>query len=65
MTDETPPIEETYSAGSPRAGEQTSKCRSCSATIIWRIAKRGKRMPYNEDGTSHFATCPDAEQWRR
>lgn len=24
----------------------------------------GKWMPHNLDGTSHFTTCPDADQWR-
>jgi hypothetical protein len=25
----------------------------------------GKTTPYNPDGTSHFATCPDREQFHR
>ena len=45
-------------------------CRSCDAPIEWHITKAGKIAPYNppgEDGEtiSHFATCPEAGQWRR
>ena len=42
-----------------------SKCRSCGATIFWVETKNGKKMPINADGVSHFATCPQAETWRR
>lgn len=62
-------------------------CRSCSATVYWRVEKSGKRNPYNApepcrqcgninadclkcEGTgemqiSHFATCKDAQKWRK
>lgn len=50
--------------------EQQSECRSCGAAIIWCLTAKGKRMPVDvsyEEGptTSHFATCPDAGQWRK
>lgn len=42
-----------------------SRCRSCSALIVWCRTPAEKRAPVNPDGTSHFATCPDAARWRR
>jgi len=41
------------------------KCRSCGAPIEWVKTDAGKWMPVDPDGTSHFATCPDAEKWRK
>lgn len=40
-------------------------CRSCGAEVVW-VAnpKTGKRPPYNRDGISHFATCPQAGTWK-
>ncbi len=40
-------------------------CRSCGAGIYWIVTAKGKRMPVDPDGTSHFATCPNADQHRR
>lgn len=47
-----------------------SECRSCGEPIIWCLTAKGKKMPVDvpdDDGptTSHFATCPDAGQWRK
>jgi hypothetical protein len=44
-------------------------CRSCHAPISWGESANGKRTPYDVvDGkpttVSHFATCPDRDQWR-
>jgi len=47
-----------------RADNQ-SKCRSCGAEIMWCITPGEKRAPLNRDGTSHFATCPQAADWRQ
>jgi len=41
------------------------RCRSCRAEVLWCVTPRGKKAPINADGASHFATCPEAEQWRR
>lgn len=41
------------------------RCRSCRAEVMWVTTAAGKRMPIDRDGTSHFATCPDAKDWRR
>jgi hypothetical protein len=40
-------------------------CRSCTAPIYWIDTKAGKRMPVNPDGSSHFATCPNADAHRK
>lgn len=49
-----------YDSGEPSA------CRSCCTTIRWAIHETtSKRMPVNPDGTSHFATCPQADAWRK
>lgn len=29
------------------------------------LTKNGKRMPTDPDGTSHFATCPQARRFRQ
>jgi hypothetical protein len=42
----------------------TEPCKSCGALIRWSWTKAGKKTPMNMDGTSHFGTCPQAEQWR-
>lgn len=54
------------------------RCRSCNAQVIWFKTPAGKSMPVDagtvEAGeyeldlkrhTSHFATCPKADQHRR
>jgi hypothetical protein len=40
-------------------------CRSCGEPVAWCLTSRGKRMPLNPDGVSHFATCPQATAWRK
>jgi hypothetical protein len=56
-----------------------STCQACGASIIWIVTKGGKRMPCNAQRTviitpagetvsghiSHFATCPNADEFRR
>lgn len=50
---------------------QPALCKSCEAVILWVTTPRGSRMPVDlpdDDSTtttSHFATCPDAAEWRR
>lgn len=44
---------------------QPSRCRSCGAEVWWARMSSGRSMPVNRDKTSHFATCPQAGQWRR
>jgi hypothetical protein len=53
-------------------------CRSCGAEIVWLRTKAGRLIPVNaatalETDTefdhnrhvSHFATCPQANKWRK
>lgn len=42
-----------------------AQCRSCHAEVMWATTPAGKRAPLNRDGTSHFATCPQANDWRK
>lgn len=55
-----------------------SKCRSCGELIIWMTTISGKKMPVDYDDEiedevvfdttrmqSHFATCKDANHWRK
>jgi hypothetical protein len=46
-------------------GTPAATCASCRDTIRWIVTDNGKRMPVNLDGTSHFVTCPNADQHRR
>jgi len=45
--------------------DNIARCRSCDKQVLWCITPKGKRMPVDRDGVSHFATCPAADQWRR
>ena len=53
-------------------------CLSCGAAIVWMMTVNNRRMPVNaetvESGetiymhgkhVSHFATCPQSDQWRK
>ncbi len=46
-------------------------CRSCGEEILWCMTEKGKYMPVDapeapdEKTISHFATCADAEHWRK
>lgn len=42
-----------------------ARCRSCGAVVLWCTTPAGKRAPVNRDGVSHFATCPQASDWRK
>jgi hypothetical protein len=60
MTDERKPI--VYDIP---AGTAPSKCRGCGAEIYWVKTRQGKNTPANHDGTSHFSTCPKADDFRK
>lgn len=51
-------------APGPVAGD-VKPCRSCHKPITWALTAKGKPAPYDADGRSHFATCPQANAWRR
>lgn len=54
------------------------RCKACHAKIIWFKTEAGKNMPVDADTvepddeeldlsrhSSHFATCPNADQFRK
>jgi hypothetical protein len=52
----------------PREGYQyrdAGKCKGCGAPMIWWETPAGKLSPHDLDGTSHFATCPLQERFRK
>lgn len=46
-------------------GTPMATCSTCRAPIRWIETERGRRMPVDLDGVSHFVTCVDADQHRR
>jgi hypothetical protein len=46
-------------------GTPMATCSSCRDGIRWIVTQSGKRMPVNLDGTSHFTSCPCADQHRK
>lgn len=47
------------------SGTAQKSCRSCGAPMFWVKTRTGRSMPVNADGTSHFASCPEAGSWRK
>lgn len=45
--------------------DNMSTCASCKAQIMWCITRKGNRAPLDPTGISHFATCPNAGDFRR
>ena len=46
-------------------GAIASPCKGCGEPIYWIKTIRGQNMPLNLDGTSHWATCPKAGEFRQ
>lgn len=46
-------------------GTGLSHCRGCGGGIYWIRTSRGKNMPVNQDGTSHFTSCEKASDFRK
>ena len=60
------------------AGTGAERCRSCQAVVYWITTAAGRPMPVDcavaggraptatepGEGVSHFATCPQAKQWK-
>lgn len=44
---------------------RVAHCKACFAPMLWVLTTKGNRAPLNPDGTSHFASCPEAERFRR
>lgn len=50
----------------PTIAPEPARCRSCGDEIGWVVSHVSRRKaPINPDGTSHFATCPQADKWRK
>jgi len=50
----------------PAARVTVRECRSCGAWVVWlKTVISGSLEPVNQDGLSHFATCPGAPAWRK
>ena len=47
----------------PKEREADVSCWSCHRPIYWVLTDRGRRMPVDPDGMTHFATCPQGKQW--
>jgi hypothetical protein len=45
--------------------QRRGRCASCDAPISWLRTPTGRMGPWNVDGTSHFASCPEANRWRK
>ena len=41
------------------------RCRSCNQPMWWAVTLKGKLHPLNDDGTSHFGTCPQGKTWSK
>lgn len=46
-------------------GTRQATCKSCHAVIYWIRTDKGKSMPVNPDGSPHWATCPDADKFKK
>lgn len=56
-------------------GAAVQTCHSCGAPIVWGITPKGHAIPLNISplrmvgklcyARTHYATCPDAKEWRR
>lgn len=55
-----PPLKYSIPRGTP---ERT--CTSCRARIFFVLTDKMRWTPVDADGTSHFATCPNAAQHRK
>lgn len=40
-------------------------CAGCRRSIGWAQTPKGRTAPMDRDGTNHFATCPQAAEFRR
>lgn len=57
-------IEGWQAAGYKYKGE--GRCRACNAPMLWFETPKGRNIPLDLDGAaSHFATCPQRDQFKR
>jgi hypothetical protein len=41
------------------------ECRGCGAPIAWARTPTGRQAPLEREGINHFASCPEADRFRR
>ena len=41
------------------------RCKGCGAAITWVRHNSGHNTPYDIDGLNHFASCPEAAQFKK
>lgn len=46
-------------------GTEPTRCKGCKSLIYFITTENKKLMPVDPDGTSHFATCPQAGKFRQ
>lgn len=51
--------------GEPAICTGIGNVEGCGARIWWMTTKNGRKVPFDPEGHAHFATCPNAEQFRR
>ena len=49
----------------PDSNEGVCRSPKCRKRIMWVPMPSGKRLPVDPDGTPHWATCVDAESFRK
>lgn len=42
-----------------------STCKSCRQPIVWCLTTKNKRIPMDQNGEPHWATCPQADAHRK
>jgi hypothetical protein len=47
----------------PAARVTVRECRSCGARVVWLKVGQGSLEPVDQDGLSHWTTCPQAPDW--
>lgn len=45
--------------------ESMGRCRGCGAPLAWTITPKGARAPLDADGTNHFVTRAQRDDFRR
>ena len=60
-----PPIEWRISQLLSLIAESRRPCKACGAELYFVRHRNGNLAPYTADGVNHFATCKEAERFRR
>lgn len=44
---------------------ESRNCSACQAPIYFIQTQLSRKLPFNPDGSTHWETCPNAEEFRR